>query len=501
MTSILDAVVGRVTMYRLLLIVLLVLGATAVVEALLGVIAFSPLDLIVSAVIACATSWGANRLLALLWRVRPHGESSVITGMLVFCLFWPALTARDVTAVVIASVAANLSKYVLAWHGRHVFNPVALGALLVDVTAISGATWWVATPALLPVIALGGALVVHRSGAWAIAVPVALVAVTGTAVRSVAGGGAWGDAVWTAVASNPFVFLAAFMATEPLTAPPRRWQRLLEGALVGLLTLAPLRLGWLAMSPELALVLGNALAFPFGPRRRVRLTVQSRTVHADGIATMTLRPEGPLHLQAGQYLELSLPHRRQDARGARRVFSLASRPDGEELLIATRFDAPGSTFKRQLARLPLGSTVAGSAVGGDFLLPKRPDTPMLWVAGGIGVTPFRAFADDLAARRERRDVVLVHAVRGGGELDLDDVYDLAGVDLVVLGPAALADRLPGRARYGGPSLRAVDWAAVTPDLSRRTAYVSGPPGLVASMHRTLRRRGVRRVHRDRFIGY
>lgn len=122
----------------------------------------------------------------------------------------------------LAAVAANLSKYVLAWHGRHVFNPVALGALVVDVTAISSATWWIATPALLPVILFGGALVVYRSGSWAVTVPLVVVSVARTAIWSIATGDAAGAALWGAVSSNPFVFLAAFMAAEPLTASPRR---------------------------------------------------------------------------------------------------------------------------------------------------------------------------------------------------------------------------------------------------------------------------------------
>lgn len=497
----LDALLGRMTMYRLVLAVLVVLAVVAVVEAAVGVIAFSPADLGVSAAVACAASWGSNRLLARLWRVRPHGESSLITGMLLFCLFWPALTVQDELALVVAAVAANLSKYVVARSGRHVLNPVAIGALVVDVTAISGATWWIATPALLPAILVGGALVVHRSGAWAVAMPLVLVAAGGTALRSIAAGGAVGSSVWDAVASNPYLFLAAFMATEPLTLPPRRWQRLLEGALVGLVALVPLRIGWVAMSPELALVVGNALAFPFGPRRRIRLTLQGRRGQEDAIGTMTFRAEQPLRFRPGQYVELSLPHRRQDGRGARRVFSVASRPGSDDVVIATRFDRPGSTFKQQLEGLPVGATVGGSAIGGDFLLPRRTDVRLLWVAGGIGVTPFRAFADDLAARAEHRDAVLVHAVRDPAELDLDDVYAAAGIDLVIVGAPSLADRLPPHARYGGPSMRELDWGAVVPDAAGRLGYVSGSPGMVSHTVRALRRSGVRRVRRDRFVGY
>jgi ferredoxin-NADP reductase len=501
MRAALDAALGRVTMYRLVLVVLLVLAVVAGIEGAVGLVSFSPLAILVSLVLAAAISWGSNRVFAALWRVRPHTESSLVTGLLVFCLFFPGLDMRSLGAVAIAAVAANLSKYVLAWRGRHVFNPIAVGAVVVTLTAVSGATWWVATPALLPVIVLGGALVLYRTGTWDIALLVVLITVAGTTARSMAVGTAVLPALWTAVASYPFLFFAAFMVTEPLTLPPRRWQRLLEGAVIGGVALVPLHLGPLVMAPELALLVGNLVAFPFGPRRRVRMTLERSATHAGGIADLWFRPEAPLRIRSGQYVELTLPHRGQDARGARRVFSIANRPDGELLRVATRWAEPGSSFKRRLAALPQGAVVDGSAVGGDFLLPADPAVPMLWIAGGIGITPFASFADDLAGRGERRDVVLVHAVRMRGELALDDVFDTAGIPVVVVGPSELADDLPPSWRYGGRSLRDPEWIAAIEGAAGRTAFVAGSPGLVAAARTAAKRAGVRRIHRDRFLGY
>ncbi len=496
----LDELLGRCTMYRLVLMVLIAVALVALVESIVGVIAFSPVAIMLCAVLALAVSWASNRLFALLWRVRAHGESSLVTGMLVFCLFFPELDLRSLAAIVIAAVAANLSKYLIARRGRHVLNPVALGAFVVTLTTVSGATWWVATPALLPVIVAGGALVLLRVVAWDIALLVAVITVGGTAVRSILIGAAPVAAVWSALASNPWLFFAAFMVTEPLTLPPRRWQRLLAGAVVGVVALVPLQVGFVAMAPEIALLAGNLVAFGFGQRRRVRLTLTARE-QLGGFAELWFEPERPLRFQPGQYVELSLPHRHQDVRGARRVFSVANRPGDRRIRIATRWGHPNSSLKAHLAEMPVGATIQGSAVGGDFLLPSDESVPMLWIAGGIGITPFASFADDLAARGERRDVVLVHAVREGGELALDDVFAHAAIPVVVVGPPAVAEALPDGWTYGGRSLLDGEWRAALGPAAGRIAYVAGSPGLVAAARTAARSAGIRRIRSDRFVGY
>ena len=62
------------------------------------------------------------------------------------------------------------------------------------------------------------------------------------------------------------LFFVGFMLTEPLTLPPRRWQQLALAAVVGLLFAVPYNLGFVANSPELALLVGNLLAFAAGQR-------------------------------------------------------------------------------------------------------------------------------------------------------------------------------------------------------------------------------------------
>lgn len=489
----LDRVLGRVTMYRLVVLVLLGTALAAIAFSVAGVLPFPPAGLVAALTIALLVGYGTDRLVGAIRRIRPHAESGVITGLLGFFLFLPLATPQALSALALAVAVADLSKYVLVVRGRHVANPAAVGAVVVLLTGLSGATWWVATPVLLPFVVLGGALVVRRSGAWDLALPLVVVGAAGTVLRLVGTGTAPGEALWTAVASYPTLFLAAFMASEPLTAPPRRWQRLLIGALVGVLMLLPLRIGPVPMTPEIALVLGNVVAFVFGPRRRLRFVLERRETHPGGVTDLRLRPEAPLRIRPGQYLELSLPGGKQDARGLRRAFSPASAP-GDAVRILTREPARPSAFKRALAAVPVGGTIAGSAVAGDFLPPRDPAAPVIWFAGGVGVTPFLA----MAAAEPARDAVLVW--RLGPEDDPAWAADvLRGVRVLVVGPEEVP--LPAGWERIGDDLTSARLPEVVRDLGSRTAYAAGAPSWVATARRVARAAGIRRLRTDRFLGY
>ncbi len=317
-------------------------------------------------------------------------------------------------------------------------------------------------------------------------------------LQQVLAGTAPAAAAWTAIASYPFLFFAAFMVSEPLTQAPRRWQRLGIGAGIGLLAVVPFALGPLSTSPELALLVGNVAAFAAGPRSRIRLTV-ARSRSEAGVLLLELTPERRLRFRAGQYVELTLPHRGQDGRGVRRVFSAASSPLAPELTVATRLAEPGSTFKHRLAALRPGDVVGGGALGGDFL-PPGDDRPQLWLAGGIGITPFAAFADDATRRGSRTDAVLVQVVRGSGDLLLTPAFAAAGVRGLVIGPASVEPLLPPGWRRVADDLEGFSLAEAVPDAASRWTAASGSPAFVRAARRAARAAGVSRVRTDRFLG-
>ncbi|MBC7723860.1 MAG: oxidoreductase [Burkholderiaceae bacterium] len=499
----LDTATGRVTMYRLVTILLSVTAVASIVLSLFGQLPFSPTDLLASVAIAIASTVVSSRILALVLRSRPHTESAVITGLILFFLFWPSTSAADLTVVALAGALATASKYLIAVRGRHILNPAAAGATLVAVLQFPSAVWWVASAALLPFTLVGAFLVLYRTRRMSMGLVFVAVSAAILGVRLTAGGQDLGGALATTFTSYPILFFVGFMLSEPLTMAPRRWQQLGIAALVGVLFTIPFTFGPVFLSFEFALVIGNVIAFAMGQRRGIRLEFASKRQLTPTAWEFSFRPERPVAFRAGQYMEMTLPHARADARGSRRIFSISSAP-GSVLTFSMRMPRAGDTaqassFKRALASLAPGTRIQATSVGGDFLLPGRAGTPVLMVAAGIGITPFLSQLVHDRTTGTGRDSVLVYSVSSLEELAFRE--ELAPERVLLVAPEAPHD-LPAAWRWiGSGPLTAERLAAEVSDLAGRTAYVSGAPAFVTALRAALRRAGVRRVATDYFAGY
>jgi ferredoxin-NADP reductase len=491
-----DTALGRITMYRQVLVLLVLLTAASMLLSALGLLFFTPLELLASLVIAVGISYLSNVGVARLFRVVPHGESALITGLLLFFIFRPSLDLGELGATALAALIATLSKYLIAIRGRHVFNPAAFGAAVVGLTGLGVSWWWVGSQYLLPFVLVTAVLVLYRTRRLAMAGVFVVVSLLVLVITLVSGGMPIGAALATPFTSYPVLFLAGFMLSEPLTLPPRRWQQLAEAAVVGVLFAVPYSLGPIYSTPELALLVGNVLAFGVSQRRAIRLDLLTRRQVTPGIVEVSFRPDAPVRFEAGQYLELQVPHAKPDARGSRRMFSIVSSPESDVVTVAYR--SSDSSFKTALGALEPGARVRATGVWGEFVLPAGTSHPLLLVAAGIGVTPFLS---QLAANAGDRDVVLVITVADTAELALLDGVNLSGVSLHVLAPE-LPRSLPPGATYAGPGrLDRHRLADLVPDAGSRSAWVSGPPAFVDDLKAALRSLGVRRVHTDYFSGY
>jgi ferredoxin-NADP reductase len=502
-----DERLGRVTMYRLLTLGLALIGVVALALSAAGRLFVTPGALLASAAVAVLASVASAWIAALVVRTRAHTESAVITGLILLFLFWPTTDLRYLGTLALAAAVANVSKYVIAWRGRHLLNPAAAGALVIGLTGLDASTWWVADRWLLPVVLLVVAAIVIRTRRYAL-VGTFVVAI---AIRLATEGQAFGSALWTAIVSYPVLFLGGVMLTEPLTLPPRRHQQIVEAVVVGVLLAIPFSAGPLFSTPELALVVGNLFAFWCGQRGAVRLTVTGQRRITPRTLEVALRADRPVRLLPGQYVEVTVPHAHADARGTRRTFSVSSTGAGSagaasraavtDLTIALTVPERSSTFKRALAALPEGSRIGATGLGGDFLLPADPARPLLLVAGGIGVTPFAAQLAAVVAAGEQRDVVVVYAVGDHADLAYTEVLTAAGARVLVVSPQVDAPLPEGWQHLGVRRLTPEALAEAVPDADQRTALVSGPPGMVGHARRLLRGAGVRRVRTDAFSGY
>lgn len=502
MKRLLDRTLGTIAMYALVLISLLVIGAAAIALSFFDLISPEPAALLASLPVAVAFSYGASWLGSRIVGQKAHLESSLISGLLVFFIMAPSFELLGLLGIALASTIAGASKFLIAYRGRHIFNPAAIGAYVFIFAPLGFPTWWVGTPLLQPLVVIAAFLILYRTrrldlGFVFIAVAAAIrVAITMT------GGGTLVDALSSTFASSPLIFLVGFMLSEPLTLPPRRWQRLGIAVLVAVLYAVPFSIGGLYSDPLLALLIGNVVAFAFTQRRTIRMSLVEKSEVAPATWELTFAPHRRISFRAGQYIELSIPHAKSDFRGMRRYFTISSAPDAGGMISVT-FTASekSSSFKTALLSLPRGSQVNATGIWGDFVLPRDKSQPLLFVAGGIGVTPFASHIAHAHREAEGRDIVMVYASSQSGALPFSELLTEAGVRVVVFGPQA-SSPLPEGWEHGGDGH--VDGATLSkhvPDLSDRRVYLSGPPALVNDLKSALRKSGARRIHTDYFSGY
>lgn len=485
------------SMYRLMSSSLLGLLLLSVLFAGLGLIGYDPLGIMATAAVAIVATAASTLVFASVFRQSAHLESSLITGLLITFILPPTLELRDIVGAAAAGAIAGASKYLLVISGRHFLNPAAVGSAVAVTLGLSASFWWIANPPMTAAIILAGALVAWRSGLGSVALLGVGVGGLALLARLLVSGEELWTSVYLIATSYPLVFLALFMLSEPLTMAPRRLSRMAVATVVGLGVALPFSvpLGTVTVyaSPELALLAGNLVALVATlisrASRSARVQLMDTERLGDYGAVFTFAPQGPVRFQAGQWIELDVPHRNADRRGARRVFSVVSAPhearsDSPAIRIATRHATPGSSFKHALLGAPVTSAARIVNIGGDFVLPKDLSTPLLLLAGGVGVTPFLSQLAEDTHHGTTRDVVLVDVRKDPLEAWNDETIRASGVTHVITSrgglEAALADVV---------------------DIAERWCAVSGSPGFVTAGERLLRQLGARSIAKDSFTGY
>jgi len=230
-----------------------------------------------------------------------------------------------------------------------------------------------------------------------------------------------------------------------------------------------------------------------------------RTEVADGTLAFAFdRPAG-FEFVAGQYLTLTLPDPLyNDEKGATRTFSIASPPhEAGRLVIATRMT--GSALKRSLAAAPLGTPVSLFGPAGDFTLGPDP-APAVFIAGGIGITPFRSMLRDAAARGRPHPITLIYSNRTpeGAPYHVE-LARLAKAYAALTYVPTMTEADKSKQPWDGERrLVSADFLRDhVGDMAAPIFYLAGPPGLVAAATQTVFAAGADPAHirAEEFSGY
>ncbi len=496
MNAKIGAFLNNITMYRLLLSGLSTLAGISLVLSIFKVLPYGVLPYVYSLTLVISVSYLSNYFFAKIFKAPVNRDSAFITALILFLILSPVLTFADALVVMLAAVLASGSKYFLAIDYRHLFNPAAFALLILGLCGSGNAFWWVASPWLLLPVLVFGLLVVRKLRLWSLFGSFIFVYFGVVLVLSLIQGLGFAEIMNIFIerlVSWPIIFFGTIMLTEPFTLPPGRRHQIFYAALVAVLLNLTYSWGPLHFTPELALILGNIFAYTVSFRRRVILTLISKKEIAQDIYEFAFAPNYPFAFKAGQYLEWTLDHSTPDNRGERRYFTIASSPTEKEVKIGIKF-APhkSSSFKSELLSLESGDTIVAGQLAGEFLLPGDKTKKLVFIAGGIGVTPFRSMTKFLLDKKVQADIKFLYSSKLVSEFAYEEIFSQAEKDLNFKRFYFVTDEtsnLPAGYRPGFITTLIVKQEI--PDYLERIFYLSGPNAMVEAYKKMLLGMGVK----------
>jgi ferredoxin-NADP reductase len=187
----------------------------------------------------------------------------------------------------------------------------------------------------------------------------------------------------------------------------------------------------------------------------------------------------------------------------RRYFTIASNPEDKDVRLGMKYFDGGSSFKKALMSLQHGEYLNATSISGDFVLPKHNRNDIVFIAGGIGITPFVSILRSLMANDEKRNLVLFYSNKTEGEIAYRDVLEVAAKKVGLQVVHVLSDKEhlpPSWVGETGFITKEMVGKYVT-DPTKKTFFISGPPGMVAAYKDMLTGMGVRDIHTDYFPGF
>lgn len=224
------------------------------------------------------------------------------------------------------------------------------------------------------------------------------------------------------------------------------------------------------------------------------------TQEAPGIFSFWFIAKARLNFIAGQYLEMTIKHNKSDNRGQKRWFTISSPPNvAPYFSVTTRLSSDaGSTFKQALKLLDPGLKVKISEAVGDFVLPKDPARPLIFIAGGIGITPFHSILSELSDNKEVRDIKLIYTANKEADIIFQNTFNNAQIHptIVVANPSEA---------WGGERGQLSAELILDPEKpsDETLIYISGPEKMVENLEKDLKKSGIQKSQLigDFFPGY
>lgn len=225
------------------------------------------------------------------------------------------------------------------------------------------------------------------------------------------------------------------------------------------------------------------------------LKVKRNRPEVDSCFSLILEKPTGFSFYPGQYLDVELPVK--DKNGNTRAFTISSSPTEDFLMITTKKGV--SVFKKYLENLRSEDIITTSHPAGTFTLDEK--TAAVFIAGGIGITPFRSIIKYVFDKKIPTPITLIYSasddsISAGKNLFIfKDQLDQWQKQLPNLKLNYLDTNKEGRLDRQ-KLLKALENGEII-------YYLAGPPAMVDNLENILLKGGIDQtnIRTDRFDGY
>ena len=223
-----------------------------------------------------------------------------------------------------------------------------------------------------------------------------------------------------------------------------------------------------------------------------RLIFEGKRKETGNIMSFVFRPEKPLNWKPGQHGILSFGRARLEG-GSWRGFSIASAPYEGVVMISTRIPERPSAYKQALMNLEPGDAITMRGPFGPFYI-DDPSRPVVFIAGGIGITPYRSMILSLLKNNRK----------GTGTIRLlyaDDKKEYAYTD--ELGTAVATEGFVEINYMGSREELSDEIAKAVNEYGNSASYfISGPGSMIKAVKHKLKDYGIgkRNIKYEPFFG-
>lgn len=221
------------------------------------------------------------------------------------------------------------------------------------------------------------------------------------------------------------------------------------------------------------------------------------------------KSDTPFEWRPGQFLRYRIPQLHPDDRGENRFFSIASAPFEGLVQLTTKFAGEkGSSFKKVLEKIPVGGVVEAMGPTGEFLA-EDANQEYVFIAGGIGITPFRAMLVDMDHKKISIKASLIYANRTREALFKEELEALARkhagfkIYYIISDEPIAETQIETNLTIVPGTINAELIRKLVPDIMKPMYYVSGPEPMVLALEKVIWDMGIpkEKTKRDYYPGY